>query len=178
MCFKNGSHVLCIAFMHRMCTTALKVVWNIKNWILTMLPFLTLTADGVRRRITKVIRRKPGDAGSCKEICNQECDSHWSGIVSDLCFCSPCQEYGSRQHENFPNPLNETCDAVCRRNNCYDETEFIRFWDGSCYCNGCPDPRGTPPEDHLSCYKLPRVLVCRNATDIDCSKYSEWYSPC
>ena len=62
-----------------------------------MLPFLTLTADGVRRRITQVIRRKPGDAGSCKEICNQECDSHWSGIVSDLCFCLPCPEYGSME---------------------------------------------------------------------------------
>ena len=62
-----------------------------------MSPFLALTADGVRRQITKVIRRKPGDAGSCKAVCNQECDSHWSSIVSDLCFCLPCPEYGSME---------------------------------------------------------------------------------
>lgn len=136
------------------------------------------TADAVFRYVELVVRRGPDNPGSCKEICNRECGSHWSGIVADLCFCSPCPQYGSETHGRFPNPQNETCNTVCTSNNCYDETRFIKFWDGSCYCEGCPDPRWTPQEDHLTCKRLPRVLVCRNATDIDCSKYSFWYSPC
>ena len=183
--FKHYLYIICTctlkffsfilwAFMH--CTCSTKVVWN-KTPVIDV-TLSSLTADGVRRRVIKVIRRKPGDGGSCKAVCNQECDSHWSTIYADLCFCSPCPDYGSMRYGNFQNPHNETCDAVCTRNNCYDETEFIKFWDGSCYCNGCPDPRGTPPEDHFSCKKLPRVLVCRNATDIDCSKYRPGFSPC
>lgn len=132
--------------------------------------FCLLVADGfVDGKIITRYFRLTRDSGRCTDICRRECDSPWS-FSGDVCICAPCPDYGGPRKDYYPNPKNESCSAVCPRENCYDEAINI-WWKKSCYCSGCPQPRDTLPEDHLTCKKSYRVISCWNSSEIPCWEY-------